>query len=48
MEVNAKKCGLISFNNAESDVKIYFNDQEIPKLSKYIYLGLEINSEFKL
>ncbi|MGL5595115.1 MAG: RNA-directed DNA polymerase, partial [Cetobacterium sp.] len=42
MEVNAKKCGIISFNNDESEKKILFDNQEIPKLDKYVYLGVEL------
>ena len=46
MEVNPSKCGIMEINSPILllNEPILFNGEEIPKVEKYIYLGIEFNN----
>ena len=51
MEVNPSKCGIMEIIRSPDQVPIeplYFNGEVIPKVDKYIYLGIEFNNELNI
>jgi exonuclease III len=46
MEVNSSKCGVIAYPRNESDpMDIEYGDERIPYVTKYTYLGYDIDNE---
>lgn len=51
MEVNPSKCGIMVICSSQDPIineVILFNGEEIPKVEKYIYLGIEINDQLNI
>ncbi|KAL6121049.1 hypothetical protein NUSPORA_02097 [Nucleospora cyclopteri] len=43
MELNVEKSGIMRFPNSLETSDISFNDKKLPIVSRYVYLGIEIN-----
>lgn len=46
MEVNPSKCGIMEIKLTADQIPIeslYYNGEEMPKVNKYVYLGIEFN-----